>query len=70
MFYNAKVQVLTEDEKGNVKKVTESYLVNAITVTEAEAVVVKAFEGYPGEFAVKSVTETKIVEILGMENNG
>ena len=39
-YYIAKVKVHHEDDKGRVKKVTEQYLVQAISVTDAETKVV------------------------------
>jgi len=39
-YYTAKVQLL-DDSTGKQKKVTEMYLVEAMSVTEAEAKVVK-----------------------------
>jgi hypothetical protein len=47
-----------------VKKFTETYLVEAMSVTEAEAKVIKDFTGYTMDFEVKSVTESRIVKII------
>jgi hypothetical protein len=46
------------------KKVTETYLVEALSVTEAEAKVVKDFQGYTLDFEVKSVSASKIIKII------
>ena len=62
-YYIAKVKVHHEDDKGRVKKVTEQYVVNAVSVTDAEAKVVAEFEGSNLEYEVSAVTETKIVSI-------
>ena len=35
-YYIAKVNVHHEDDKGRVKKVVEQYLVDAVSVTDAE----------------------------------
>ena len=43
-YYVAKVKVAVDTAKG-VKHVSESYLVNAATVTHAEALVNKDFSG-------------------------
>lgn len=67
MYYTAKVQLTQEIDtpKGvKEKKVTEMYLVEALSVTEAEAKVVKDFQGYNFDFEVKAVTASKIVKIL------
>lgn len=66
-YYVAKVQLIDEiDTPRGVKqkKVTESYLVEALSVTEAEAKVVKDFAGYTFEFEVKGVTQSKIIKII------
>jgi hypothetical protein len=67
-YYVAKVQLIDEIDtpKGvKQKKVTESYLVEALSVTEAEAKVVKDFAGYTFDFEVKGVTQSKIIKIIG-----
>ncbi len=46
------------------KKVTETYLVEAMSVTEAEAKVVKDFFGSTFDFEVKSVNTSKIIKII------
>lgn len=66
-YYTAKIQLTDEVDtpKGvKIKKITETYLVEALSVTEAEAKVVKDFTGYAFDFEVKSVTASKIVKIL------
>jgi hypothetical protein len=63
-YYIAKVKVHHEDDKGRVKKVTEQYLVQAISVTDAEAKVVAEFEGSNLEYEVTAVMETKIVSVI------
>ena len=62
-YYTAKVRVAIDTPKG-VKKVTEMYLVNAQSVTHAEAMVTKDFEGSGVEFEVGSVIETKIIKVI------
>jgi hypothetical protein len=59
----------TEDSKGNVriKKNKECYLVDAVSVTEAEARLVKFFEGTTLEFEVVGVKSSKIIEVLEYE---
>jgi hypothetical protein len=66
-YYTAKVQLIMEVDtpKGTKeKKTTEIYLVEALSVTEAEAKVVKDFQGYQFDFEVKAVTASKIIKIL------
>jgi hypothetical protein len=62
--YLAKVKLTVTDEVTlKEKKVTEQYLVEAISVSDAETKIYKEFEGY-GAFEVTSVTETKIIKLI------
>ena len=64
-FFQVKVQFTVEDDKGKVKKVNSLYLVDAHSVTEAEARVVKYLtEQGENEFEVKSASESNIVGIV------
>jgi hypothetical protein len=66
-YYTAKVQltVVVDTPKGQrEKRVTETYLVEALSVTEAEAKVVKDFAGSTFDFEVKSVNTSKIIKII------
>lgn len=66
-YYTARVQwvdVVDTPKGQKEKKVTETYLVDAMSVTEAEAKVVKDFEGYNFDFEVKGVNQSKIVKII------
>ena len=66
-YYVAKIQLQDEVDtpKGpKIKKITETYLVEALSVTEAEAKVIKDFTGFAFDFEVKSVTASKIIKIL------
>ena len=53
-YYSVLVAVEVEDAKGKVKKNKENYLVDALSVTEAEAKLVKKFvaEGVNLEYEV------------------
>ena len=63
-YFIATVKVQDQNERGRVTSNNEVYCVEAKTVTEAEAKVVKEFEGYNMEYHVKSVKESKIIKIL------
>jgi hypothetical protein len=66
-YYVAKVQLIDtiDTPKGaKEKRVTETYLVEALSVTEAEAKVVQDFKGVMFDFEVKSVTSSKIIKII------
>ena len=66
-YYNAKVQLIEsiDTPKGTKeKKFTENYLVEALSVTEAEAKVIADFAGVTFDFEVKSVNSSKIIKII------
>jgi hypothetical protein len=65
-YWTVTVQFETEDAKGKVKKVKESYLVNAMTATEAEARTYKHLEG-ESDFMVIRAAQSNIMDVL--ENN-
>lgn len=57
-------------ENGAVKKVTEPYLVDALSFTEAEARIIEEMTPYiTGEFSVSAVKRTKIAELFRDETD-
>ena len=55
-------------ENGVVKKVTEAYLVDALTFTEAEARITEEMTPcISGEFTVEAVKKAKIAEVFGSD---
>ena len=63
MYYTAKVKIATDTTKG-VKWNTETYLVNAVSVTEAEALTVEKWGQGVSNFEEKEVKSTKIVDAI------
>jgi hypothetical protein len=65
-YFQVAVELHTDNGKGGTKKVTEQYLVDAQSVTEAEARVVKEFEAsnIQLEYNIKGATQSKIVEVF------
>ena len=64
MYYTAKVKIATDTPKG-VKWNTETYLVNAVSVTHAESLVNEDFANDGIEFEVKSVSASQICKVIG-----
>ena len=64
MNYSAKVNIITVDNKGREKKQVEEYLVNAVSVTDAETKVHEQFKNTTIDFEVKAVSQTRIIEVL------
>jgi len=67
-YFDVKIEFKTEDDNGKVKKVKETYLVEAVSVTDAEAIVTKKFEGGMSDFKVSSVSEKKYMDILNKDS--
>jgi hypothetical protein len=64
-YFNVKVQFRTESDNGKVKKETVNYLVDAQSVTEAEARTVQYLLSRDEEaFEVKAASEAKIAEVI------
>jgi len=64
-YFNVKVQFRTEDKRGKVKKENINYLVDAQSVTEAEARTVQYLLSRDEEaFEVKAASEAKIAEVI------
>ena len=62
-YYIAKVKIATDTSKG-VKYVSEQDLVNATSVTHAEALVNKDFVDTGIDFEVKAVQDTRICKVI------
>ena len=67
-WFECKVRYDKLQDNGAVKKVTEPYLVDALSFTEAEARIIDEQTPYiSGEFSVSAVKRTKIAEIFWNE---
>lgn len=62
-FYLAKVQFEIENE-GKVKKHNRSYVVNAVSITDAEVQVTRYLKDCTDPFEVKTISESKIVDYI------
>jgi hypothetical protein len=64
-YFQVKVQFTDIDDKGKTKKQNIAYLVDAMSVTEAEARVTKYLvDNDESDFEVKAASESKIVEVI------
>jgi hypothetical protein len=63
-FYTVKTVREVEQPNGKIKKVSESYLVEAISVTDAEVKIQTHLKDEPFDWSVKTVSETKILEVI------
>jgi hypothetical protein len=65
-YFLTSVEIVDMSDKGKQTKMREQYLVDAVSVTDAEVKVTKMFEdeGMSTDFQVKSVKETKILQVI------
>ena len=64
-YFQVKVEFKIEDDKGKIKRQNVLYLVDAQTVTEAEARTVKYLtDNGEDDLEVKSAGASKIIEVL------
>lgn len=64
MFFTVSVKTSFEDNKGKVKTKTEKYLVDAMTVTEAESRVVAFMEDAALDYEISAASVSRIVEVI------
>lgn len=68
-WFDVKVKYEKIQETGAVKKVTESYLIDALTFTEAEARAIKELEPYlNGEFMIANISPYNVSELFPYED--
>ncbi len=68
-WFACKVKYPKQDEQGRVKDVTEAYLADALSFTEAEAKIYEEMgQRVMGEFQVMSITKSKIIDIFEFED--
>ncbi len=64
-WFEVKVKYEKIDERGAVKKVTEPYLIDAMTFTEAEARAIKELEPYlNGDFVISNMGRANYTELF------
>jgi hypothetical protein len=67
-WFECKVRYERLDESGNQKKAVDSYLVDALTFTEAEARITQEMQPYlGGEFTVANIRRVNINELFDSE---
>ena len=64
MYFTVSVKLQVEDAKGKVKTKTERYLVDAMSVTEAETRVTEYMQGSMCEFEISAAAVSRIEAII------
>ena len=68
-WFECKVTYEKTLENGTVKKVTEPYLIDALSFTEAEARIIEELKPYiSGEFTIADIKRAKLSELFFNEN--
>lgn len=69
IWYNCKVKFTKETDDGFLKQVSENYLVDAVSYTDAESRIYAIMEDYVrGEFSVASIAKTNLSEVINYED--
>ena len=63
-WFETKVRYDKTMDNGAIKKVTEAYMVDALSFTEAEARISEEIAHFTSDFSVSAVKRTKIAEIF------
>jgi len=67
-WFECKVKYVKIDDDGRERKVSEVYLVDAVTFTDAETRIIQNVQTMVGEFIVDNIKKSNIVEIFPHEN--
>ena len=68
-WFLCKVKYQKEDENGRLKSVTEPYLVDAVSFTEAETRIYEEMgERVRGEFMITGISKSKIIDVFHYED--
>ena len=68
-WFTCKVKYFTQDELGAPKGVTEAYLVDAMSYTEAEARIYEALEGViHGDYEVVNISKSNYTDVFDFED--
>ena len=67
-YFQTKIKIEKQAEEGKIKKVTETYLVDALSFTEAEARINKEMQPFiSGEFTVDAIARKNYSELIDKE---
>lgn len=70
-WFNCKVKYVKVDDNGKEKKVTEPYLIDAVSFSEAEARIHKILEPYmSGGLEINTLSKANIQEVFDFEDDG
>lgn len=71
MYFETRIRFDKIADNGTVRKVTEQYLVNALSFTEAEARIIQEMTPFiSGEYSIPAIKKTNIAEIFRDDRYG
>ncbi len=71
IWYNCRVKYIKVTENGKEKKATESYLIEAISFSEAEQVILEKLEPFSkSQLEITTLAKTNISEVFDFEDDG
>lgn len=70
IWFTCKAKYGKENDEGIMKQVTEAFLIDAVSYTDAESRIYEALEqNIAGEFAVTAITKSNISEVINYEDS-
>lgn len=64
-FYQGTVSILQNvDDKGKTKKVTETYLIDAQDISDAEKTLISTLDNINGDWEITSIVKSKVCGIV------
>ena len=63
-YFKVTLKTSFEDKKGNIKKKSDQYIVQAIGPTDVEAKIAKYMGNSIQDYEISSVVQTKILDIV------
>ena len=67
-WYLSKIKFQREDEAGSLKSISEAYLVDAVSYTEAEARMFQEIAANTPDFQITNLSRMKIAEVFDFED--
>ena len=68
-YYQVTCQHVDVDDKGKAKKITERYLVKAVSCTDAEAITTQTWGTNVSDFEVKEVKKSRVIDVYESPNS-
>jgi Domain of unknown function (DUF4494) len=69
MWFQGKIKYRKEDETGRLKPISEVYLVDAVSYTDAEARIYEVVAANTPDFTITNITKMKVAELFFFEGS-